>query len=92
MVVSLFLSFGVGMLYLWNQREEELFAKCHTKMGVLSLKSHNFIIVIDFWSFCFWINRNFFYIFVREYAQYCVLIHEEMDMFAHVVRRMYNPQ
>ena len=60
MVVSLFLSFGVGMLYLWNQRGEELFAKCHTKMGVLSLKPHNFIIVIDFGVFVFGLIEIFF--------------------------------
>ena len=75
MVVSLFFVLWGWYVVFVESEGEELFAKCHTKMGVLSLKPHNFIIVIDFWSFCFWINRNFFYIFVREYALYNVLIH-----------------
>lgn len=56
------------------------------------MKPHHFIIVVDFWSSCFWNFRKFFYIFVREYALYDVLIHEATHPFTHVDRRRYNPQ
>ena len=56
------------------------------------MKPHHFIIVVDFWSSCFWNLRKFFCIFVREYALYDVLIHEATPPFTHVDRRRYNPQ